>query len=204
MLSSSPELSLQTELDILHSYYRSDVLSTAGFERIGASTRFVAMTEGLRARIAMQAGNPDLLRISSAYSVSRVLTHIELGRDPTLMRALSIMLARYLEEYGLRDGITRPLRLSDIVLRIQTSELTVEQQSHLLNILNRFSESEYDGLNPTLIKIGSYLVCVGLFWTFSMGYVFGIARGGYLRRALTTLLVAVALWPLSLLSLIHI
>ena len=114
------------------------------------------------------------------------------------MRALSIMLARYLEEYGLRDGITRPLRLSDIVLRIQTSELTVEQQSHLLNILNRFSESEYDGLNPTLIKIGSYLVCVGLFWTFSMGYVFGIARGGYLRRALTTLLVAVALWPLSL------
>lgn len=191
-LGISPEESLLKESSLLNKDHEHSLLGLQSIRRPFEALRYFALVDGLRHR-ALSAST------SSTELLSRFATLDEYPFQPTLSKYKEIdeTIFRYqLELKGPYRAPFHPLDRKQLLEKLQGTRLE--------EVARRFFQSGYLGYDLMSLSLitGAVVILLPLLviWAFSLGFVWARVSGGMIKRLWIMLVVALGLWPFSLLA----
>ncbi len=200
------EASLLAEAELISQFYRRRVLSERNTsERKWRDLEFDRLMKGFKDRIISVADDLNQFKpllVSGGYPIDVVNQLVNRSAAPTkLLYRLADELALYhsIENRGLRKSFSHELDAASL-----TDLLKWYGYRNLTHVVKRASKDKYPGSYAMWLAFGVSLTLLsGLFmvvYVFSLGYVWGKDPSGFVKRLVVTLLVAVLVWPISLIG----
>lgn len=189
-----PEESILREASLINRYHDTTLVAFQSTARPITSLRFFALVDGLRHRALTVAPSSHafmqrLVALNGYPSRPKEVAATYLPLDETVLRF-------QLEQRGPYRAPLHPLNRQQLVQELSGTGLEETAQ--------RFFRSNYLGYDLMSFALIAGLILLALplalLWAFSLGFVYAQATGGVLKRLWITLIVALGLWPLSLLA----
>jgi len=189
-----PEESITREASLINRYHDAVLLPLESTARPMTSLRFFALVDGLRHRALNIA--PSSHALMGRFAALNEYPSPPKEIAPTYLPIDETVLRFQLEQKGPYRAPLHPLEQQQLVQELSGTGLE--------ETARRFFRSNYLGydLMSFSLIVGLTVVALplALLWAFSLGFVFARASGGTLKRVWITLVVALGLWPLSLLG----
>jgi len=207
LTSSHPEGLRGAEAEVLLRFYSADIKDLGGLARLKRGLQFLNAARMLGLSIAREPASPEALRGIAALDGSpdgllRLST-----APPNTPEGRSLELLSFVanvESRGTRGGLLQTLTPESFAAALQAQGRPSDQIQRFLSFFPDRSTPVTPGVAPLLALLGSALalgtIAVLLLWAASLGYVYARARGGRLSRILRTVVVAIAIWPLSFIA----
>ena len=197
----SREESFQKSVELLDTYYYSYLKHQPFEERWFESMNFTSSVEGLMYTATIESPSSSATRILNAWGHRAYSAVYDLGDvewSPLSESAERLALAYTNEYWGIMDPMTFEDAalgtLSEVVLNSSRSE---SHRAQMIAFFNEILIAEEPGM---ILMLGIWMLFAALLfsvWAWTLGFVYGYARGGFIIRFLKMAFVGVFFWPLS-------
>jgi len=196
---------IKSEAALLLEFYSHSVATSSGLTRLHRGVFFLNSARSLVNLVASETEDIELLR--AANLVDRwpdalwQNTHpIPSSQQGKIMERLAF--AANIEARGPIDHSLHRLDSSKVSSALQAQGRSADEIKHLLELLPSPGARQIPGTLPTLLFTAALITTATVVfivaWSWSLGYVYARASGGRAKRLAISLLVALAIWPVSL------